>query len=60
MLGIRGVGAFYYLLYGLEQVRAPLLAPIVPIVFATIVLSVVLHGASATALLHRYFGGHER
>ncbi|RFU45638.1 sodium:proton antiporter [Paraburkholderia sp. DHOC27] len=59
-LGIRGVGAFYYLLYGLEQVKAPLLTPIIPIVLATIVLSVVLHGASATALLHRYFGAGER
>lgn len=59
-LGIRGVGAFYYLLYGLEQVRTPVLAPIIPIVLATIVLSVVLHGGTATALLHRYYGAHER
>lgn len=59
-LGIRGVGAFYYLLYGLEQVRVPVLAPIIPIVLATIVLSVVLHGGTATALLHRYYGAHER
>jgi sodium/hydrogen antiporter len=59
-LGIRGVGAFYYLLYGLEQVRAPLLSPIIPIVLATIVLSVVLHGGTATALLHRYFRGREQ
>jgi NhaP-type Na+/H+ or K+/H+ antiporter len=58
-LGIRGVGAFYYLLYGLEQVKAPVLAPLVPIVLATIVLSVVLHGGTATALLHRYFNGRE-
>jgi NhaP-type Na+/H+ or K+/H+ antiporter len=59
-LGIRGVGAFYYLLYGLEQVKAPVLAPIIPIVLATIVLSVVLHGGTATALLHRYFKAGER
>jgi sodium/hydrogen antiporter len=59
-LGIRGVGAFYYLLFGLEQVGAPILGPIIPIVLATIVLSVVLHGGTATTLLHRYFRAGEQ
>ncbi|MDR5883939.1 cation:proton antiporter [Caballeronia sp. LZ032] len=54
-LGIRGVGAFYYLLFALEQAGGEHVRPIAPIVLATIVLSVVLHGSSATSLLHRYF-----
>lgn len=54
-LGIRGVGAFYYLLFSLERAGKDQLEPIAPIVLASIVLSVVLHGASATTLLRRYF-----
>ncbi|MDR5835934.1 cation:proton antiporter [Caballeronia sp. LZ034LL] len=54
-LGIRGVGAFYYLLFAFEQAGKEQVQPIAPIVLATIVLSVVLHGTSATTLLHRYF-----
>jgi hypothetical protein len=34
--------------------------PIIPIVLATIVLSVVLRGGTATTLLHRYFRAGEQ
>ncbi|CAB3789658.1 cation:proton antiporter [Pararobbsia alpina] len=53
-LGIRGVGTFYYLLFGIEHAPGPMLDPIVAIVLAAIVGSVFLHGATATALLNRY------
>ncbi|WP_250518838.1 cation:proton antiporter [Caballeronia sp. ATUFL_M1_KS5A] len=53
-LGLRGVGAFYYLLFSLEQAGHDRVGPLLPITLATIVLSVFLHGASATPLLNRY------
>jgi len=53
-LGLRGVGAFYYLLFSLEQAGQDRVGPLVPIILATIVLSVFVHGASATPLLNRY------
>ncbi|SAL03817.1 sodium/hydrogen exchanger [Caballeronia arationis] len=54
-LGLRGVSAFYYLLFCLEQAGKPIALEIGPIVLAAIVLSVILHGTSATVLLDRYF-----
>ncbi|KAK42858.1 sodium:proton antiporter [Caballeronia jiangsuensis] len=53
-LGLRGVGAFYYLLFSLEQAGHDRVGPLLQIVLATIVLSVFVHGASATPLLNRY------
>ncbi|CAM2153558.1 sodium/hydrogen antiporter [Pararobbsia alpina] len=53
-MGIRGVGAFYYAMFGIEQ-AGPQLSPILPAVLATIVLSVFLHGATAGFVLDRYF-----
>lgn len=53
-LGLRGVGAFYYLLFSLEQAGHDRVGPLLPIILATIVLSVFVHGASATPLLNRY------
>lgn len=54
-LGIRGVGAFYYLLFALGEISADTLGPIIPVVFTAIVASVLLHGMTATFLLERYF-----
>lgn len=53
-LGIRGVGAFYYLLFAIEQGPPAAISQIIPLVLATIVASVFLHGTSATVLMDRY------
>ncbi|MCC8395512.1 cation:proton antiporter [Paraburkholderia sp. MMS20-SJTR3] len=55
-MGIRGVGAFYYLMFGLEFARDAI-APLLPAVLDAIVLSVLLHGSSANYVLGRYFAG---
>lgn len=57
-MGIRGVGAFYYAMFGIEQ-AAPQLRPILPAVLDAIVLSVFVHGATAGYTLNRYFGRSE-
>jgi NhaP-type Na+/H+ or K+/H+ antiporter len=54
-LGIRGVAPSITSLLSLERAGKDQLEPIAPIVLASIVLSVVLHGASATTPLKRYF-----
>jgi hypothetical protein len=54
-MGICGVGAFYYLMFGLEYARGAM-APLLPTVLDAIVLSVLLHGSTANYLLRRYFG----
>jgi sodium/hydrogen antiporter len=53
-LGIRGVGAFYYLLFAIEQGPRDAINPVIPLILATIVGSVFLHGISATVLMNRY------
>lgn len=53
-LGLRGVSAFYYLLFCLEQAGKPVALETGPIVLAALVLSAVLHGTGATVLLERY------
>ncbi|MFT4063601.1 cation:proton antiporter [Paraburkholderia sp.] len=53
-MGIRGVGAFYYLMFGLQHARGAI-APLLPAVLDAIVLSVLLHGSTANYLLRRYF-----
>jgi NhaP-type Na+/H+ or K+/H+ antiporter len=53
-MGIRGVGAFYYLMFGLQHARGAM-TPLLPVVLDAIVLSVLLHGSSANCLLRRYF-----
>ncbi|MEI6002345.1 cation:proton antiporter [Paraburkholderia bengalensis] len=52
-LGIRGVGAFYYLLLALEQGKTQF-RPLAPVILACIALSVIVHGSSATPALNRY------
>jgi NhaP-type Na+/H+ or K+/H+ antiporter len=54
-LGIRGVGTFFYLVLALEQTSAETMQPIIPLLLATIVASVFLHGVTASALLERYY-----
>lgn len=53
-LGLRGVSAFYYLLFSLEKAGHGTVAQLLPVILAAIVLSVFLHGATATVLLDRY------
>ncbi|GAB2918400.1 cation:proton antiporter [Paraburkholderia jirisanensis] len=53
-LGIRGVGAFYYLLFAIEQLQRTALDAALAVVMAAIVGSVFLHGVTATLLLERY------
>jgi NhaP-type Na+/H+ or K+/H+ antiporter len=53
-LGLRGVSAFYYLLFSLEKAGHGTVAQFEPIILAAIVLSVFLHRATATVLLDRY------
>ncbi|WP_244818724.1 cation:proton antiporter [Caballeronia sp. Lep1P3] len=53
-LGLRGVGAFYYLLFSWERAGGSTVAAIAPIILSAIVLSVLMHGTTATVLLDRY------
>jgi sodium/hydrogen antiporter len=53
-LGIRGVGAFYYLLFAIERLQRVAQDAALAVVMAAIVGSVLLHGVSATLLLERY------
>uniref|UniRef100_B8HPT2 Sodium/hydrogen exchanger n=1 Tax=Cyanothece sp. (strain PCC 7425 / ATCC 29141) TaxID=395961 RepID=B8HPT2_CYAP4 len=53
--GIRGVGSIYYLCYSLgEGLRGDVGEQIAWITFVTIVISVILHGISATPLMNWY------
>ncbi|MEX3934415.1 cation:proton antiporter [Paraburkholderia phymatum] len=52
--GIRGIGSFYYLAYALEHGRRADVLPLVPLVIATVVASVIVHGVSATPLMNWY------
>jgi NhaP-type Na+/H+ or K+/H+ antiporter len=53
-MGIRGVGAFYYLLLALQQ-GGNQFRPLASVILASIALSVIVHGSSATPALNRYF-----
>jgi NhaP-type Na+/H+ or K+/H+ antiporter len=53
--GIRGVGSLYYLSYALSHgLPGPVTEVLVTITLMTIVLSIVVHGLSATPLMARY------
>jgi len=53
--GIRGVGSLYYLSYALSHgAPATAASPLIWITYLTVVLSVVLHGISATPLMTWY------
>jgi sodium/hydrogen antiporter len=58
-MGIRGVGAFYYAVWGIAQ-AGDLLRPVLPAALDSIVISVVLHGSTASYVLARCFRGRER
>ncbi|PXX07046.1 sodium/hydrogen exchanger family protein [Paraburkholderia tropica] len=58
-VGIRGVGAFYYIVLGIEEAGASL-RDLLPIVLNTIVLSVLLHGATAGCALHLYLRRYQK
>ncbi|ABE36097.1 sodium/proton antiporter, CPA1 family [Paraburkholderia xenovorans LB400] len=53
-MGIRGVGAFYYAVLGIQEAGDTLRA-LLPAVLDTIVLSVLVHGSTAGYALQRYF-----
>ncbi|MBQ5965656.1 sodium:proton antiporter [Massilia sp. ZL223] len=54
--GVRGIGSIYYLMYAINHgVPAALARELVTITLATIILSIVVHGASVKALLDRYW-----
>lgn len=57
-MGIRGVGAFYYAVWGIDQ-AGDLLRPVLPVALDAIVISVLLHGSTATYALGRYFRERE-
>jgi NhaP-type Na+/H+ or K+/H+ antiporter len=53
--GIRGVGSLYYLFYALgEGLKGELGEQIAWITYITVVISVILHGISATPLMNWY------
>ena len=53
--GIRGIGSIYYLTYALNHgLAADLVHPLTTVAFLVVAVSVVVHGISATPLMHRY------
>ena len=57
-MGIRGVGAFYYAVWGIDQ-AGDALRPVLPAALDAIVISVVLHGSTAGYALGRYLRRRE-
>lgn len=57
-MGIRGVGAFYYAVWGIAE-AGEALRPVLPVALDAIVFSVVLHGTTANPALSRYFRSRE-
>lgn len=53
LFGIRGVGSFYYLAYGLRSESFPEAPTLWAVVAATVLLSIVVHGTTAGAALRR-------
>ncbi|HEV3431251.1 MAG TPA: cation:proton antiporter [Paraburkholderia sp.] len=53
-MGIRGVGAFYYAIWGLDQ-AGDTLQPVLAAALDAIVISVALHGSTAGYVLRRYY-----
>jgi NhaP-type Na+/H+ or K+/H+ antiporter len=53
--GVRGIGSIYYLMFAINQgLPAALAQQLVNITLLTILLSIVLHGATVAPLLERY------
>jgi NhaP-type Na+/H+ or K+/H+ antiporter len=57
-LGLRGVGAFYYAVWGIAQ-AGDALRPVLPAALDAILVSVLLHGSTAGYALQRYFRSKE-
>lgn len=57
-MGMRGVGAFYYAVWGIDR-AGDLLGPVLPVALDAIVISVVVRGVTANYALSRYFRGRE-
>jgi sodium/hydrogen antiporter len=57
--GIRGIGSIYYLAFALTKADFPDFQPLVQLTAATIILSVLIHGMSATYVM-RYLEDHEK
>jgi NhaP-type Na+/H+ or K+/H+ antiporter len=53
-MGIRGVGAFYYAVWGIDQ-AGDTLQPVLAAALDAIVISVALHGSTAGYVLGRYY-----
>lgn len=53
-IGLRGVGTFYYAVWGIDQ-AGDILRPVLPVALDAIVISVVLHGATSGYVMERYF-----
>ncbi|QGZ63592.1 cation:proton antiporter [Paraburkholderia acidisoli] len=53
-VGIRGVGTFYYAVWGIDQ-AGDVLRAVLPVALDAIVLSVILHGATAGYAMSHYF-----
>lgn len=54
--GVRGIGSIYYLTYAINHGLPPSLGrELINITLAVIILSIVLHGASVTPLLNRFW-----
>lgn len=53
--GIRGIGSIYYLTYAVNHgLPAPLVPTLTTVTFLVVAVSIVVHGISATPLMHRY------
>ncbi|WP_322013853.1 cation:proton antiporter [Paraburkholderia sp. J12] len=53
-MGIRGVGAFYYAVWGIA-LAGDALRPVLPAALDAIAISVLLHGSTAGGMLGRYY-----
>jgi NhaP-type Na+/H+ or K+/H+ antiporter len=58
--GIRGIGSFYYLAYATAAVTFPQAGELWAIVGFVVVVSVVVHGVSATPVMRWLDRRHER
>ncbi len=59
--GVRGIGSIYYLAYAINHGLNPALGrELVHATLAVIMLSILLHGASVTPLLNRFWGATSR
>jgi NhaP-type Na+/H+ or K+/H+ antiporter len=58
--GIRGIGSFYYLAYATATVTFPNSAELWALIGFVVIVSVVVHGISATPVMKRLDRRHER